>query len=79
MNHLSGFAIDLTLVKGKKEFPLGGIDFSEKDHINYYEKKKNLTKKEETIRNNRRILKKVMRKSGFEVYAPEWWHWGYSK
>ena len=78
-SHLGGGAVDITIIRGKREIPLGGVTFSETDNINYYEKKKRLTKMEKEIRNNRKLLKKVMRKAGFKVYNPEWWHWGYIK
>ena len=74
-SHLGGGAVDLTIMKGKKELEMGGVSFNEKDNLNYYEKKKKLTKKEEEIKRNRRLLKKVMRKVGFKPYLPEWWHW----
>jgi len=79
MNHLSGGAVDLVIVKRRKKIPMGNFDLSEKDNLNYYEKKKSLNKKEKEMRDNRRLLKKVMRKVGFKSYNPEWWHWGYMK
>jgi zinc D-Ala-D-Ala dipeptidase len=79
MNHLSGNAIDLTILNNKKELNMGKITYSEKDNINYYKNLKKLTAKEKRIRENRELLKKVMRKTGFKVYNPEWWHWGLRK
>jgi len=79
MHHISGNAVDLTLAKRRKLLDLGGIDFSEKDNLNYYEKKERLSKKEKEIRDSRRLLKKAMRKEGFKCYNPEWWHWGHIK
>ena len=76
-SHMGGGAVDLTLVKGNRELEMGGITFDERDNLNYYEKKKRLTKKEKEIKESRRILKKAMRKAGFKAYIPEWWHWGY--
>lgn len=79
MSHMGGGAVDIALVKGNKNLELGGVTFDERDNLNYYEKKKRLTKKEKEIKENRRMLKKVMRKVGFRAYIPEWWHWGYMK
>ena len=78
-SHLGGGAADLTVIKERKEINMGGTSFNEKDNLNYFEKKKKLTKKENEIKENRRLLKKAMRKAGFKAYAPEWWHWGYMK
>ncbi|MEK6757875.1 MAG: M15 family metallopeptidase [Nanoarchaeota archaeon] len=77
--HLGGGAVDLTIMKGKKELSMGGIKLNEKSHLNYFEKKKKLTKKEKEIRDNRRLLKKVMKKARFKPSLHEWWHWGYKK
>lgn len=78
-SHLGGGAVDLTIVKGKRELDMGGIKLNEQDALNYYEKKKRLSKKEKEIRENRRLLKRVMRKAGFKGYKHEWWHWGYKE
>ena len=58
---------------------MGNDTFDEREALNYYERKKNLAKKEGMIKLNRRILKKVMKKAGFEPYLKEWAHWGFSK
>ncbi|MFH1607935.1 MAG: M15 family metallopeptidase [archaeon] len=79
MNHLSGNTVDLTIIKNKKELDMGDVKFNEKDKLSFFERKKNLTKKEKVIRDNRRVLKKVMTKAGFKSYPLEWWHWGFKK
>ena len=80
MSHLGGGAVDLTIVNGKgKELDMGGDTFDEREALNYYERKKNLTKREKEIRKNRRLLKKVMTKAGFKAYSKEWVHWRYGK
>ncbi|MFC1710714.1 M15 family metallopeptidase [Nanoarchaeota archaeon] len=78
--HRHGGAVDITIVNNNgKELFMGGITFSEKDALNYYEKKKKLTKKEKKARDNRRLLKKIMKKVGFKPNLNETHHWGYSK
>lgn len=51
--------------------------FGSEAATNYYEKKSNLTDPEKEIRNNRRLLYKIMRDAGFANYPEEWWHWSY--
>lgn len=74
MNHRSGNAIDITLMLNGKELDMGlkngSATKSDKDKID----SKRLSKK---IRENRKLLKKVLQKHGFENYKDEWWHWGY--
>lgn len=78
--HRHGGAIDLIIVDEKgKEVDMGGDTFDKREALNYYERKKNLTKREKQVKINRRFLKKVMIKAGFEPYFPEWTHWGFSK
>ena len=80
MSHLGGGAVDLTIVDNKgKELDLGGDTFDKREALNYYENKKTLIKQEKVIRDNRRLLKKVMIKSGFKPYLKEWIHWGFKK
>ncbi len=69
MNHRSGKAVDLTISKKGKELNLGGVRLDKRDGINYY--------KEGRIAENRKLLKKVLSKTGFKVYKKEWWHWGF--
>lgn len=70
--HTTGGAVDVTLVKGKKDMKMG-------TRINA------LTPKAATddqaisreAQNNRKLLKKVMKKVGFVNYPLEWWHFSY--
>jgi len=75
--HRQGGALDITLIHDGKELDMGGRTYSEKDHLNFFEKKRKLSQNEKKVRNNRKLLKKVMKKTGFKSYLPEWWHWGY--
>jgi len=78
MNHRSGYTVDLSIDRGGSELDLGGVKYDRRDQLDYYEKKKNLTEEEKHIRDNRRLLKKTMRKAGFQENPTEWWHWGYN-
>ena len=77
--HLGGGAVDLKVIRDGKELDLGKVKLNESSNLNYYENKNKLTNKQKIIRDNRRLLKKVMKRVGFKPYLPEWWHWGYSK
>lgn len=77
MNHRSGSAVDLTLMKDNKELDLGGVQLNNRDSLNYYERQKKLSKKEAQIKKHRKILKKVMTRVGFKPFLKEWWHWGF--
>ena len=78
-SHLGGGAVDLTIInEKKKELDMSDGTFDEKEALNYYEKEK-LTKRDMNIRDNRRLLKRVMIKVGFKAYPKEWNHWGYGK
>lgn len=78
--HLGGGAVDLTILNEKgKDLDMGGQTFDERASLNYYERKKRLTKREKLVRDNRRLLKRVMGKAGFKPYLREWHHWGFSK
>lgn len=78
-NHLTGGAIDLTI--GNKDGLLNmGTDFddfSKKAHMDAYENLPAICSEDKKIRNNRRLLKKVMENAGFINYAEEWWHFDY--
>lgn len=76
-NHRSGYAVDLKLTKNNKEADLGGQKMDERDKLPYYDNP--ISKKEQTIKENRSILKHVLTKNGFENNPNEWWHWGYIK
>ena len=77
MEHLSGRAVDITLLKEGEDVDMGVVTYSEKDWLDFYENKKDLTEKEINIRDNRRILKKALIDNSFEPFKKEWWHWGY--
>jgi D-alanyl-D-alanine dipeptidase len=77
MNHRSGYAVDIKLLRNNKEANLGGERMDETDSLNYYQTKQKLSKKEQTIKHNRELLAKTLTKYGFENYPNEWWHWGY--
>ncbi len=72
--HNRGCAVDLTLINLKtgKDLPMPTAfdDFTEKAHTSY----PNLS--EEVIK-NRELLKAIMTKNGFEIYADEWWHYDF--
>lgn len=68
--HTRGTAIDVTLItKEGRELimPSEFDDFSEKAHSDYMEAS------DEAI-HNRKLLREVMEKHGFEVFPSEWWH-----
>ncbi|MDN4524188.1 M15 family metallopeptidase [Fictibacillus fluitans] len=77
--HLTGGAVDLTLAnhQGWLDMGTGFDDFTEKAQLEWYEKRPNLTQKEEAIRLNRRELRKVMENAGFVSNSEEWWHYDY--
>ena len=79
-SHRYGGAIDLNIVDNEgKELNMGvPVDYAkgEEARLLYYEKD-NLTPKEIEYRNNRRLLIKVMEKTGFHPYLAEWWHWSF--
>src|SRR5579872_6094715 len=81
-SHRLGGAIDLTIVdQNGVELYMGTDhdDLTAKAALDFYEQKMFLSRMDVQAKKNRRLLKKVMLSTGFEPYAPEWWHWGYSK
>lgn len=72
--HNRGCAVDLTIVDLKSGMellmPTSYDDFTAKAHIDYADLP------EEAIR-NRELLKNLMVKHGFDVYADEWWHYDF--
>lgn len=81
--HLTGGAIDLTIIDQDGKQLEMGTNFDEtnqKTHTNYFEKllkERDLTKQEEMILNNRRMLYNIMTEVGFVNYPHEWWHYDY--
>ena len=68
--HSRGSTVDLTLIRLKGDaLDMGGEwdFFGERSHFNF----KNLSK---TQRNNRRLLRKIMKSENFIPYDNEWWH-----
>jgi D-alanyl-D-alanine dipeptidase len=73
--HTTGGAVDLTIVdETGREFEMGtGFDaFTDKTCTAYFENEKN-----ETIRDNRRLLYHAMTEVGFSNLPSEWWHFDY--
>jgi D-alanyl-D-alanine dipeptidase len=70
--HNRGAAVDVTLVNlsTKEELPMPTQfdDFSEKAHHDYTNLPKN-------ILDNRKLLRGLMEKYGFEALSTEWWHY----
>ena len=80
--HRKGGSFDLTIINKKGEELYMGTDhddLTKKAATDYYEKKKNLNHLEKEAKKNRRLLKRVLEKTGFRNYTPEWWHWSYDR
>lgn len=75
--HNTGGAVDLYIIDGENEVPMGGpFDaFGEISRTNFYEDA--VTEQEIEWRNNRRLLNHVMSQAGFINYPEEWWHFDY--
>jgi D-alanyl-D-alanine dipeptidase len=76
--HRNGGAVDLTIVdKNGLELYMGTAhdDLTARAALDYFEKERAATVLAREARKNRRLLKKVLTRVGFENYAPEWWHW----
>lgn len=74
--HCTGGAVDLTLVnKNGIELDMGTEfdDFSEKANTDYFE----IDNLSFEVKNNRRLLCKIMRDAGFTSFENEWWHFDY--
>jgi D-alanyl-D-alanine dipeptidase len=73
--HNRGGAVDITLVDASgKELDMGTtFDFFGPEASHYYE---NLTDK---VKQNRLLLKKIMKKSNFISFDSEWWHYNLKK
>lgn len=68
--HNRGAAVDLTIIKrdgSELQMPTGYDNFTEKAHWEYNDLP------EEAIR-NRKLLRDIMEKHGFEGVSSEWWH-----
>jgi D-alanyl-D-alanine dipeptidase len=73
--HNRGGAVDITLVDASgKELDMGTtFDFFGPEASHYYEK---LT---DEVKQNRFLLKKIMKKSNFISFDSEWWHYNLKK
>lgn len=69
--HNRGGAVDLTLVDlTGNELEMGTeFDFFGKEASHNY------TKLPENVLKNRKLLKKIMTRSGFKIFESEWWHY----
>jgi zinc D-Ala-D-Ala dipeptidase len=79
MNHRSGNTVDLTIANNREELDMGGVALNDRDRIDYFENNPSTNQTDIEIRNNRRLLRNILEKAGFEVYPLEWWHWGFAK
>jgi D-alanyl-D-alanine dipeptidase len=80
--HRKGGSFDLTIInkKGAELYmATDHDDLTKRTATDFFEKKKGLTLLEKEAKKNRRLLKKVMGKTGFKNYLAEWWHWSYDK
>ncbi|MCA1629531.1 MAG: M15 family metallopeptidase [Acidobacteria bacterium] len=72
--HNRGCAVDLTLYDLKTgtqvEMPGAYDEMTERSHVNY-------TGGTDEQRRLRDLLRREMEREGFQVYAPEWWHFDY--
>lgn len=81
--HLTGGAVDLTIIteKGKKlEMGTEFDETREEAHSDYFERigqKRELTEKEKELLENRRLLYNTLTRSGFTNYPCEWWHFDF--
>ena len=81
--HITGGAVDLTIIDSNGHYLDFGTDFddfSEKAHTAYYEKlaqSRTISKGEQHILENRRLLYNVLAAQGFTNYHMEWWHFDY--
>lgn len=77
--HFTGGAVDVTLGNQNGWLNMGTDfdEFHEKAKSDWYEHKPQLTSEEELIRENRRLLKKIMEGVGFTANEHEWWHFDY--
>ncbi len=71
-NHNRGLALDLTIIdiRTGKELDMGTAfdDFTDSAHHNF-------TQLPPAVLANRRLMKTVMRKYGFDIVPDEWWHY----
>lgn len=77
--HLSGGAIDLTIIELETGHVLNmGTPFDECSdvaHLEYFDRKAELNSEEQVISSNRHLLRAAMEAVGFSPYQYEWWHY----
>lgn len=80
-HHNYGCAVDVTIIYNGKPLDMGAgfDDFTTLSHINNEEANLKNGKLSKTAYDNRKLLRKVMRKAGFDAYRCEWWHFQYYK
>ncbi|HKJ95237.1 MAG TPA: M15 family metallopeptidase [Gammaproteobacteria bacterium] len=74
--HLTGGAVDLTLVDSRgRMLPMGSAfdEVTERSYTGHYE----TGTADPTIRDNRRLLYRAMRNADFANLPTEWWHFSY--
>lgn len=74
-NHNRGAAVDLTLADGNGMILDMGNAFDDFSQLSKFDSK--AVSKE--AQKNRKLLRKIMIKAGFEPYNNEWWHFDYKK
>lgn len=81
--HLTGGAIDISVVNNRNELLDMGTCFdyfgfaAKTDYYESLKNRKELTKKEKNILQNRRLLYNLLCAIGFTNYPEEWWHFDY--
>ncbi len=73
--HTTGGAVDVTIIdESGKELAMGSLfdEFSDRTYTAFFE-----NEKDKEIRNNRRLLYRVMTDAGFTNLPSEWWHYDY--
>lgn len=74
--HNYGCAVDVTILHNGKPLDMGaGFDeFSTLSHIDNEQYNLKIGELSREAYNNRQLLRKVMKKAGFDTYRCEWWH-----
>ncbi len=81
--HLTGGAVDLTIVTAKGKQLEMGTEFDETkeeartDSFERIGQTRELTEKEKKVLENRRLLYHILRHAGFTNYPGEWWHYDF--
>jgi D-alanyl-D-alanine dipeptidase len=78
--HRKGGAFDLTIVDRNGDELFMGTDHDDltaRAATDFFETKKHPSQMDLEAKKDRRLLKRVMKRAGFENYAVEWWHWSY--